>query len=70
MTNWRQYFETDWQAMTATDWAGVVLSVIIFVALSVIFYWVLRPSNKQRLESYRHLPFEEADSPIEVGDDR
>ena len=59
MNKFLTYFETDWQAMTATDWLGLVLNIGIFIGLIVVFIWAFRPSNKQRLESYRHLPFDE-----------
>lgn len=70
MTNWRDYFNTDWQAMTVTDWIGLMLTVLICIALIVSFYWALKPRNKQRLESYRYLPFEETDVPREAQDER
>lgn len=70
MSNWQAYFDTDWQAMTTTDWIGLMLTVLIFLALAMIFYWALTPKNKQRLESYRHLPFEETDAPREAQDER
>ncbi len=52
------YFYTDWAAMTAADWVGTVLTVVIFVVLSLIYFHVFRPRNKERLESYKHIPFD------------
>lgn len=53
------YLATDWQAMTVNDWIGTVLTVVIFVLMIVLYVQVLRPKNRQRLESRRFIPFED-----------
>lgn len=45
--------------MTATDWFGTALTVIIFLLMLGLYIWVLRPKNKDKIESHRTLPLEE-----------
>jgi len=54
-----EYFHTDWEAMTTNDWIGTILTVVIFVAMVVAYFQVFRPKNREKLESKRHIPFEE-----------
>lgn len=61
------YFATDWQAMTVSDWIGTILTVVVFVLMIVLYFQVLRPKNRQRLESRRFIPFE--DDKDSSGDD-
>ena len=65
MTNLREYFHTDWAAMTTTDWVGLTLTVTIFLLLVGIFFHVLRPKNRERFESHRHIPIDD-DDPIDL----
>lgn len=59
MSKLLEYFQTDWSAMTATDWFGTALTVIIFLLMLGLYIWVLRPKNKDKIESHRTLPLEE-----------
>lgn len=59
MSKLLEYFQTDWSAMTGTDWFGTVLTVIIFLLMLGLYIWVLRPKNKDKIESHRTLPLEE-----------
>jgi cytochrome c oxidase cbb3-type subunit 4 len=59
-----EYFETDWQAMTATDWVGTILTVVIFVLMVVAYFQVFRPKNRDKLESRKHIPFDEDNEDI------
>lgn len=45
--------------MTVTDWIGTILTVIIFLLMLGLYIWVLRPKNKDKIESHRTLPLEE-----------
>jgi len=53
------YFHTDWEAMTTSDWVGMILTVVIFLLMVVAYVYVLRPSNKEKLESYKHIPMDD-----------
>jgi cytochrome c oxidase cbb3-type subunit 4 len=59
-----EYFETDWQAMTATDWVGTILTVVIFVLMVIAYFQVFRPKNRDKLESRKHIPFDEDNEDI------
>jgi cytochrome c oxidase cbb3-type subunit 4 len=54
-----EHFHTDWGAMTANDWYGTILTVVIFLLMVVAYFQVFRPKNRDRLESKKHIPFEE-----------
>jgi len=55
----KEYFHTDWGAMTANDWIGMTITVVVFVLMVVAYFQVFRPKNRDRLESKKHIPFEE-----------
>lgn len=59
-----EYFETDWQAMTAADWVGTILTVVIFVLMVIAYFQVFRPKNRDKLESRKHIPFDEDNEDI------
>ncbi len=59
MNNLLEYFHTDWSAMTLHDWIGLIITVGAFLAMVWIYSYVFNPKNKERLESQRHIPFEE-----------
>ncbi|MCX4190061.1 cbb3-type cytochrome c oxidase subunit 3 [Methylophaga sp. OBS3] len=48
--------------MTANDWIGTILTVIIFLLMFGMYIWVLRPKNKDTLESHRNLPLNDDDN--------
>ena len=52
MSKLKEYFYTDWEAMTASDWFGMVLTVVVFILMVVLYVYVLRPKNREKLESY------------------
>lgn len=64
MSSLAEYFETDWHAMTATDWVGTILTVVIFVLMVVAYFQVFRPKNRDKLESRKHIPFDEDNEDI------
>ncbi|WP_296898028.1 cbb3-type cytochrome c oxidase subunit 3 [Thiohalocapsa sp.] len=45
--------------MTATDWVGLILTVVIFILMAVAYFQVFRPKNRDKLESRKHIPFDE-----------
>lgn len=55
------YFHTDWAAMTANDWAGLIVTVIVFFLMIWAYVYVFHPKNKEKLESQRHIIFENDD---------
>ncbi|MCG6986271.1 MAG: cbb3-type cytochrome c oxidase subunit 3 [Thiocapsa sp.] len=59
MTSLSEHLQTDWQAMTANDWIGTVLTVVIFLLMIGAYFFVFRPKNRDRLESMKHIPFDE-----------
>lgn len=64
MSSLAEYFHTDWQAMTAADWVGTILTVVIFVLMIVAYFQVFRPKNREKLESRKHIPFDEDNEDI------
>ncbi len=65
MSSLREYFHTDWAAMTLHDWIGLIVTVAAFLAMVWIYSYVFNPKNKERLESQRHIPFEEENTDSE-----
>jgi cytochrome c oxidase cbb3-type subunit 4 len=63
-----EYFHTDWAAMTATDWVGTILTVVIFLLMVLAYFQVFRPKNRDKLESRKHIPFEEEQQDIGEND--
>ena len=59
MSSLKDYFHTDWEAMTTTDWIGTILTVVIFLLMVGLYVYVLRPKNRDRLESHRHIPVDD-----------
>ena len=59
MSSLAEYFHTDWEAMTASDWVGTILTVVIFILMVVAYFQIFRPKNRDKLESRKHIPFEE-----------
>jgi len=57
----KEYFHTDWEAMTAADWVGTGLTVGVFLLMVILYFYVLRPKNKERLESHCDIPFRDDD---------
>lgn len=54
-----EYFHTDWEAMTTADWVGTILTVVIFLLMVGLYLYVLRPKNRDRFESYKHIPMDD-----------
>ncbi|EXJ16832.1 cbb3-type cytochrome c oxidase subunit 3 [Imhoffiella purpurea] len=59
MNSLADYFQTDWQAMTLNDWIGTILTVVVFLLMIVAYFQVFRPKNRERLESKKHILFDE-----------
>jgi cytochrome c oxidase cbb3-type subunit IV len=59
VSNLAEYFHTDWGAMTVNDWIGTLLTVVVFILMVVAYFQVFRPKNRERLESRKHIPFDE-----------
>lgn len=68
MTSLAEYFHTDWQAMTLNDWIGTILTVVIFLLMVLAYVLVFRPSQREHLESMKHIPFDEDDADDERED--
>ena len=61
MNSLKEYFHTDWEAMTTNDWIGTILTVVVFLLMVGLYVYVLRPKNRDRLESKRFLPLDDED---------
>jgi len=55
----KEYFYTDWEAMTASDWVGLVITVVVFLLMVALYVYVLRPKNREKLESQRFIPMDD-----------
>ena len=42
---------------------GAIATLLVAVAFGGLLFWVLRPGNKARLESYGSIPLDDADPP-------
>ncbi len=59
MSSLEQFFHTDWEAMTINDWIILVTTVVIFLLMVGAYFYALRPSNREKLESFKSIPFED-----------
>jgi cytochrome c oxidase cbb3-type subunit IV len=62
MDSIREYFHTDWGAMTLHDWLGLSITIVVFIFMIALYIYVFHPSNKEKLESQRHIPLDDDDS--------
>ncbi len=67
MTSLKEYFNTDWAAMTTHDWVGTILTIVVFVLMIIVYVYALRPKNREKLESQKHIPLD--DERFESGED-
>lgn len=61
MNSIKDYFQTDWSAMTQHDWIGLIMTIAVFIVMVGLYVYVFHPSNKERLESRRHIPLDDDD---------
>ena len=52
-------FNTDWSAMSINDWIGTIVTVAVFFAMIWAYVYTFHPKNKEKLESQRHIPFDD-----------
>jgi len=62
MDSLKEYFQTSWAAMTLSDWVGLIVTVVIFFLMIWAYVFVFNPKNKEKLESQRHLPFDDEET--------
>ena len=62
MDSLKEYFQTDWSALSLADWIGLIVTVGIFFMMIWAYVFVFNPKNKEKLESQRHLPFDDDDT--------
>ena len=55
----KEYFQTDWAAMTLHDWIGLGITIVVFFVMIALYVYVFHPSNKEKLESHRHIPLDD-----------
>jgi cbb3-type cytochrome oxidase subunit 3 len=55
----KDYFHTDWGSMTQHDWIGLTMTIVVFFVMVGLYVYVFHPSNKERLESQRHIPLDD-----------
>jgi len=53
------FFTTDWSAMSVNDWIGMIVTVAVFIGMVWAYVFAFHPKNKERLESQRHIPFDD-----------
>lgn len=66
MNSLEEYFHTDWEIMTVSDWIGTIITVAVFLLMVGLYVYVLRPKNREKLETHRYIPVSE-DKKIEIG---
>lgn len=54
-----EFFNTDWSAMSVNDWIGTIVTVVVFFAMIWAYVYTFHPKNKEKLESQRHIPFDD-----------
>ena len=59
MSSLEEFFHTEWGAMTVNDWIVLVTTVVVFLLMVGLYIYALRPKNRERLESYRNIPFDD-----------
>ena len=59
MSSIQEYFHTDWAQLTVHDWIGLILTVVVFFLMIAAYVLVFHPKNRDKLESQRHIPFED-----------
>ena len=62
MSDLKEYFQTDWASMSLSDWIGTIVMIGIFFLMIWAYVFVFNPKNKEKLESQRHLPFDDDDT--------
>jgi cytochrome c oxidase cbb3-type subunit 4 len=62
MGSLQEYLQTDWAAMTLSDWIGTIVTIGIFCLMIWAYVFVFHPKNKEKLESQRHLLFDDDDT--------
>ena len=62
MGSLQEYIQTNWSAMTLSDWVGTIVTVGIFCLMVWAYVYAFHPKNKEKLESQRHLPFDDDDT--------
>ena len=68
MDSIKEYFQTDWSAMTLHDWIGLGITIVVFFVMIALYVYVFHPSNKEKLESHRHIPLDDEDSFYKEGE--
>lgn len=64
----KAYFQTDWAAMTMHDWIGLGITIVVFFVMVALYVYVFHPSNKAKLESYRHIPLDDDDFSVHAAE--
>ncbi|VAW58927.1 hypothetical protein MNBD_GAMMA11-1879 [hydrothermal vent metagenome] len=58
-------FNTDWAAMTLNDWTGMFITLTVFFLMIWAYVYTFHPKNKEKLESQRHVIFDDDDNKVE-----
>ena len=58
----KEHFQTDWSAMTFNDWFGLIVTIVIFALMIALYFYVLHPSNREKLEAQRYIPLDDDDN--------
>ena len=53
------FFNTDWSAMSVNDWIGTIVTILVCIGMIWAYVFAFHPKNKEKLESQRHIPFDD-----------
>jgi cytochrome c oxidase cbb3-type subunit IV len=62
-----KYFHTDWSAMSRSDLFALVTVMLLAALMVGLYVWVFKPSNKDKLESYRNFVNQNDEMNGEIG---
>ena len=60
-----EFFNTDWAAMSINDWIGTIVTLLVCAGMIWAYVYSFHPKNKEKLESQRHIIFDDDDNDTE-----
>jgi len=60
-----EFFNTDWAAMSVNDWIGMIVTILVCIGMIWAYVFSFHPKNKEKLESQRHIIFDDDDNDTE-----
>jgi cytochrome c oxidase cbb3-type subunit IV len=65
-----EFFNTDWAAMSVNDWIGTLVTILVCFAMIWAYVFAFHPKNKEKLESQRHIIFNDDDDDNDTEDSK